>query len=91
MLLLQNAQCERLQPLLCLFQENIKARLGRGSRLRALAVLAEDLGSVPSTHTGAHSLLLLQFQGIQHPLLDTVGTAHKGTVPGAELERWLSR
>jgi hypothetical protein len=34
---------------------------------RALAVLQEDLGSVPSTHTAVQSLLEPQFQGIQPP------------------------
>jgi hypothetical protein len=34
-------------------------------KLRALAALAEDLGSVPSTHMAVHIYLKLQFQGIQ--------------------------
>jgi hypothetical protein len=43
--------------------------------LRVLSALAEDLGSVLSTHMVAHNLLVLQFQGIQHPLL---GSMHVG-------------
>ena len=36
--------------------------------LRALlAALPEDLGSIPSTYTMAHTCLLLQFQGFWHP------------------------
>jgi hypothetical protein len=33
-------------------------------RLRALAVLPEDSGSIPSTHMATHSCLELQFQEI---------------------------
>jgi hypothetical protein len=38
--------------------------------LRALAVLPEDPGSSPSTHTAAHTCLYLQFQRIWLPLTD---------------------
>lgn len=41
-------------------------------QLRTL-VLAEDLGSVPNIHTDVHIYLSLQFQGIQCPLLVSVG------------------
>jgi hypothetical protein len=37
--------------------------------ISALAVLPEDLGSIPSNHSGPHNHLELQFQGIRHPLL----------------------
>lgn len=33
-----------------------------GSVIKSMAALAEDLGSVPSTHMGAHKPLSLQFQ-----------------------------
>jgi hypothetical protein len=37
---------------------------------RALAVLLENWGSVPSTHMAVYNCLYLQFQGIQHPDTD---------------------
>ena len=43
-----------------------KAWCGHGEmsqRLRELAALSEDLGSIPSTHTVAHGCLYPQFQG----------------------------
>lgn len=43
--------------------------------LRALDVLAENLGPVPSTHTVVHCLQL-QFPGTQCPLLVSLGTEH---------------
>ena len=33
-------------------------------QLRALTVIAEDLGLVPNTHMVAHNCLWLKFQGI---------------------------
>jgi hypothetical protein len=47
--------------------------------LRALAALAEDLGSIPSNHMVAHNHF--QFQGTCHPLLSSMGT---GNVCGAQ-------
>lgn len=46
--------------------------LGRWLRLRALAALAKDPGSISSTHRMPVTSAL----GIQHPLLVSVGTAH---------------
>ena len=37
--------------------------------LRVLAVLPEDLGSIPSTTSNSSQLTITQFQGICHPLL----------------------
>jgi len=37
-------------------------------QLGALAALAEDIGSIPSTHMTTHNHLSLQFQEIQCPL-----------------------
>ena len=47
-------------------------------QFRALAILAEDLGSIPSTHMMAQNPInsQLQFQGIQCPLLASKGTRH---------------
>ena len=45
--------------------------------LREFAAIAEDPGSVPSTHTVTHNHLGLQFQGIrQHLLLTSTGTRY---------------
>ena len=43
---------------------------------RILAALPEDLGSILSTYMAAHSLLSLQTDRIQCPLLDCLGTRH---------------
>lgn len=40
-----------------------------------LVALAEDLGSISSTHMAVHKVLQLQFQVIQRPLLASVGIA----------------
>lgn len=40
---------------------------------------AEDLESVPNTHTVAHHHLELQSQGIGCPLLVSIGTRHAHT------------
>lgn len=45
-------------------------------QLKALAALLEHQGSIPSTHGTAHSRVQIQFQGAQHPLLASTGTAH---------------
>ena len=37
--------------------------------LAILTALAEDLGSIPSTHMAVHNHMELQFQGLQCPLL----------------------
>ena len=42
--------------------------------LRALAALAEDPGSVPSTHTAAHNHLLTQVPGESNTLLRALNT-----------------
>lgn len=47
-------------------------------RFRTLTVLAEDPTSIPRTHRDAHNCLYLQLQGVQHPLLAFVRTAHTG-------------
>lgn len=39
-------------------------------RLRELAALPKDSGSIPSTHVVAHNCLHLKFQEIQYPLTD---------------------
>jgi hypothetical protein len=53
----------------------IKSAHLRLFRTRTLVVLAEDLGSIPSTHKVAHNHLQLYFQGIQRCLLvSTNGT-----------------
>lgn len=39
------------------------------TRLRALIVLAEDLGSIHNSHMAAHKHLSVQFQGIQYSFL----------------------
>lgn len=44
--------------------------------LRELAAFAEDLGTVPITHTAAHSHLELQLQAIRSPLPTSTGTKH---------------
>lgn len=44
-------------------------------QLRAMAVLGEVLGLVPSTYVVAYKHLLLQFQGIGCPLMASAGTA----------------
>ena len=44
-------------------------------RLRALAALAEDLSSVPITHTAGNNCLSLQTQGTRGSLLASMGTA----------------
>ena len=43
-------------------------------QLRALAVLKENLGSVPNSHTVTHNQLSIQFQELYHPLLASEGT-----------------
>lgn len=45
-------------------------------RLRVMAALAEDRGSISSTHVAAHNYLSLQFQGSWRPLMASVGTAY---------------
>jgi hypothetical protein len=45
--------------------------------LGALAVLAENLGSIPGTQIEAHNCLQLQFQGIQCPLLASMDTGKR--------------
>ena len=42
---------------------------GMAPLLRALVLLAEDLGLILSTHMTTHNHLELQFRGIWHPLL----------------------
>ena len=42
-------------------------------QLRALAALAEDVGSVPSTHMMVYNHLLLMFQRAQYPILASIG------------------
>jgi hypothetical protein len=44
--------------------------------LKALAALPENPGSSPRTHKSSHSLLRLQFQGIQYSPLTSPGTRH---------------
>lgn len=44
--------------------------------LRALATPAEDLGSDTSSHMAAYNHLLLRVQGLQCPLLASVGARH---------------
>jgi hypothetical protein len=44
-------------------------------QLRALAILSEDLDSVPIAHTTAHNYLQLSFQGIQCPKKASVETS----------------
>ena len=44
--------------------------------LRALAALAEDLGSVPRAHIEAHNLPITPFPGDPKPLLITIGARH---------------
>jgi hypothetical protein len=46
-------------------------------QLRAPAPLGEDSHPIPSTHVAAHSLLGLQLQDFQCPLLASAGTACK--------------
>lgn len=43
--------------------------------LRALPVLAEDEGFIPSTRVSAQKHLQLQFQGVLCPLLTSIGIA----------------
>lgn len=44
-------------------------------QLRVLIiVMGDDLSSGPRTHMLAHSYLYLEFQGTQHPILDSVDT-----------------
>lgn len=54
--------------------------VGKGGQrvqwLRTLAILAEDPGSIPSTHMVLHNHLSLQSQGIQCPLLNSVAIRH---------------
>lgn len=45
-------------------------------RLRALPVLAENQGSVLSTHVAVQNGLLHQFKGISYPFLAITGTKH---------------
>jgi hypothetical protein len=45
-------------------------------KLRALAVLPDNLSLVPSIHMLAHKYLQLQFCGIQFPLQTSVGIPH---------------
>lgn len=42
--------------------------------LMALAALAENPGSIPSTLMEAHTCLWLQLQGLQNPLLESTST-----------------
>ena len=42
-------------------------------QLRALAVLKENLGLVPNSHTVAHNQLSIQFQELYPPLLASEG------------------
>lgn len=42
----------------------------------ALATPAKGLGSVPSIHMAAHNCLYLEFWGIWHPFLASMGPAH---------------
>ena len=44
---------------------------------RVLAALAEDPGSVPSSHTAAHNHLYFQFQDFYHRLQTPTGIRHK--------------
>lgn len=44
--------------------------------LRALLVLPEDMGSIPSNHVAANNHLLLHFQGTYWLLLTSVGTRY---------------
>jgi hypothetical protein len=44
--------------------------------LKALVALPEGPGLVPSTHMAAHNHLQLQLQGIQCPLVASLGTRH---------------
>jgi hypothetical protein len=58
------------------------SRLGTrdGSAVRApTALVAEDLGSVPSTHMGTHSCLHLQFQRIRWLLASIYSRHARGT------------
>lgn len=41
--------------------------------------LAEDLGLVSSTGLGVYDDMQLQIQGIQYPLLNSVGTKYENT------------
>ena len=50
-------------------------------QFRALAVLREDLDLIPSTHMVAHNCLYFQFQGIQLPLLVSMGTIDTWYMP----------
>jgi hypothetical protein len=45
-------------------------------QLRALAALPGDVCLIPSTYTAAHSHQKLQFQGIQCPVLASMGSGH---------------
>lgn len=60
-----------------LFQNKTKTKEKWGwqdsSVVKDTAALAEDLGSVPSTHTAAPDHLGVQFQEIQSPLQASVG------------------
>lgn len=51
---------------------------GEGSVVGALLLSAADSGSVPRTHTLAHSHPQLTLQGIWHSLLSLVGTRQAG-------------
>lgn len=53
-------------------------------QLRALAPLAEDSDSIPSTHMAAHNLVQLQLQDFQCALLASAGTACRWTYMWAE-------
>lgn len=44
--------------------------------LRVLVILAEDMNLISRTCMVVHNHVLLQFQGVQPPLLTSVGTAH---------------
>jgi len=59
---------------ICASVQSVFKRPGEmAQRLRAL-VLAKNPGSIPSTYVAAHDHPLLQFQGLQHPLLTSDGT-----------------
>lgn len=48
----------------------------KAQRLRAMAAFPDNLGLILSIHMMAHNWLQLQFQGIQDPVLVSVGMKH---------------
>lgn len=80
------------EPLKVILKATVYGVLETNQWLETSMTLTKEQGSIPSTHTVTHNHLLLQFQGIQHSLLTSVGSCkvhvvHRNTQRHTQIHR----